>query len=123
MLKTLQAKVKKYVNQELPDVQAVFRKFKRTQDQITNICSIIEKGREFQKNTDFCFLDYAKAFDCADHNKLWKILQEMGIPDHLTFIPRNVYAVKKQRLELDMEQWPGSKLGKEVHQGYILSPC
>ena len=109
MLKTLQAKVKKYVNQELPDVQAVFRKFRRTQDQITNICSIIEKGREFQKNTDFCFLDYAKAFDCVDHNKLWKILKEMGIPDHLTCLLRNLYAGQEATVELGMEQHTGSK--------------
>ena len=111
------------MNSELPDVQAGFRKGRGTRYQIANICWIMGKAREFQKNIYFCFIDYAKAFDYVDHNKLWKILQEMGIPDHLTFIPRNVYAVKKQRLELDMEQWPGSKLGKEVHQGYILSPC
>ena len=123
MLKILQARLQQYVNCELPDVQAGFRKGTGTRNQIANIRGIMEKAREFQKNIYFCFIDYAKAFNCADHNKLWKILQEMGIPDHLTFIPRNVYAVKKQRLELDMEQWPGSKLGKEVHQGYILSPC
>ena len=111
------------VNRELLDVQAWFRKGRGTRDQIANIRWVIENPKEFQKNIYFCFIDYAETFDGADHNKLWKILQEMGIPDHLTFIPRNVYAVKKQRLELDMEQWPGSKLGKEVHQGYILSPC
>ena len=81
-----------YVNRELPDVQAGFRKGRGTRDQIANICWIIEKAREFQKNIYFCFIDYAKAFDCVDHNKLWKILQEMGIPDHLTCLLRNLYA-------------------------------
>ena len=84
MLKILQARLQQYVNRELPDVQAGFRKGRGTRDQITNICWIIEKEREFQKNIYFCFMDYAKAFDCVDHNKLWKILKEMGIPDHLT---------------------------------------
>ena len=81
MLKILQARLQQYVNCELPDVQAAFRKGRGTRDQIANICWIIDKAREFQKNFDFCFLDYAKAFDCLDHNKLWKILKEMGIPD------------------------------------------
>ena len=80
------------MNRELPDVQAGFRKDKRTRDQITNICWIIEKAKEFQKNIYFCFIDYAKAFDCMDHNKLWKILKEMGIPDHMTCLLRNLYA-------------------------------
>ena len=102
VLKTLQARLKKYVNQELPDVQAVFRKCRKTQDQIANICSIIEKGKEFQKNIDFCFLDYAKAFDCVDH-KLWKILKEMVIPDRLTCLLRNLYAGQEATVELDME--------------------
>ena len=84
MLKILQARLQQYVNRELPVVQAGFRKVRGTRDQIANICWIIEKAREFQKNTYFCFTDYAKAFDCVDHNKLWKILKEMGIPDHLT---------------------------------------
>ena len=84
MLKILQARLQQYVNCELPDVQAGFRKGRGTRDQIVNICWIIEKAREFQKNIYFCFLDYAKAFDCVDHNKLWKILKEMRIPDHLT---------------------------------------
>ena len=92
MLKILQARLQQYVNHELPDVQAGFRKGRGTRDQIANICWIIKKGREFQKNIYFCFLDYAKAFDCVDHNKLWKILQEMGIPDHLTCLLRNLYA-------------------------------
>ena len=84
MLKILQARLQHYMNHELPDVQPGFRKGRGTRDQIANICWIIEKAREFQKNIYFCFIDYAKAFDCVDHNKLWKILQEMGIPDHLT---------------------------------------
>ena len=83
MLKILQARLQQYVKRELPDVQAGFRKGRRTRDQIVNICWIIEKAREFQKNIYFCFIDYAKTFDCVDHNKLWKILKEMGIPDHL----------------------------------------
>ena len=98
------------MNWELPDVQTRFRKDRETTDQIANICWIIKKAREFQ-NIYFCFTDYAKAFDCADHNKLWKILQEMGIPDHLTYLLRNLNAVKKQQLELDMEQQTGYKLG------------
>ena len=84
MLKILQARLQQYMNRELPDVQAGFRKGRGTRDQIANLCWIIEKAREFQKNIYFCFIDYAKPFDCVDHNKLWKILQEMGIPDHLT---------------------------------------
>ena len=109
MLKILQARLQQYVNWELPDVQAGFRKGRGTRDQIANIHLIIEKAREFQKNVYFCFIDYAKAFHCVDHNKLWKILQEMGIPDHLMCLLRNLYAVKKQQLELDMEQQTGSK--------------
>ena len=92
ILKILQARLQQCVNQELPDVQAGFRKGRGTRDQIANICCIIEKAREFQKNIYFCFVDYAKAFDCVDHNKLWKILQEMRIPDHLTCLLRNLYA-------------------------------
>ena len=92
MLKILQARLQKYVNCELPDVQAGFRKGRGNRDQISNICWIIEKAREFQKNIYFCFIDYAKAFDCVDHNKLWKILKEMGIPNHLTCLLRNLYA-------------------------------
>ena len=97
------------MNQELPDVQAVFRKCRKTQDQTANICSIIEKGREFQKNIDFCFLDYAKAFDCVDHNKLWKILKEIGIPDRLTCLLINLYAGQEATVELNKEQQTGSK--------------
>ena len=92
MLKILQARLKQYVKYELPDVQAGFRKGRRTRDQIANILWIMEKGRDFQKNICFCFIDYAKAFDCVDHNKLWKILKEMGIPEHLTSLLRNLYA-------------------------------
>ena len=108
MLKILQARLQQYVNHELPDVQAGFRKGRGTRDQIANIRWIIEKTREFHKNIYFCFIDYAKAFDCVDLNKLWKILQEMGIPDHLTFLLRNLYASQEQ-LELYMEQQSGSK--------------
>ena len=96
-------------SRELPDVQARFRKGRGTRDRIANICWIMEKAREFQKNIYFCFIDYAKAFDCVDHNKLRKILKEMGIPDHLICLWRNLYAVRKQQLELDLEQQTGSK--------------
>ena len=109
MLKILQARLQQYVNHELPDVQAGFRKGRRTRGQIANIRWIIEKAREFQKSIYFCFIDYAKAFDCVDHNKLWKSLKEMGIPDHLICLLRNLYEVRKQQLELDMEQQTGSK--------------
>ena len=97
------------MNRELPDVQAGFRKGRGTRDQIANIRWIMEKAREFQKNIYFCFIDYAKAFDCADHNKLWKILKEMGIPDHLSAFWEIYMEVRKQQLELDMEQQTGSK--------------
>ena len=95
MLKLLQARLQQYVNRELPGVQAGFRKGRGTRDQITNICWVIKKARELQKNIYFCFIDYAKAFDCVDHNQLWKILKEMGIPDHLTCLLRNLYAGKE----------------------------
>ena len=103
MLKILQARLQQYVNRELPDVQAGFRKGRGTRGQIANIRWIIEKAREFQKNIYFCFIDYAKAFDCVGHNKLWKILKEMGIPWEICM------QVRKQQLELDMEQQTGSK--------------
>ena len=96
------------MSRELPDIQAGFRKGRGARDQIANICWIIKKAREFQKNMYFCFIDYAKAFDCVDDNKLWKILTEMGIPDHLTFW-ETCMQDKKQQLELDMEQQTGSK--------------
>ena len=110
------------MNHELPDVQAGFRKGRGTWDQIANIHRTIKKAREFQKNIDFCFIDYAKAFDCVDHNKPWKILQEMGIPDHLTCLLRNLYAGQEayrleldmEQLELDMEQQTGFQIGKGV---------
>ena len=97
------------MNCEVPDVQAGFRKGRGTKVQIVNIHWIMEKAREFQKNIYFCFIDQAKAFDCVDHKKLWKILKEMGIPDHLTCLLRNLMQVRKQQLELDMEQQTGSK--------------
>ena len=109
MLKILQARFQQCMNCEIPDVQAGFRKVRGTRDQIANIRWIMEKARELQKNIYFCFIDYAKAFDCVDHNKLWKILKEMGIPDHLTCLLRNLYAGQEQQLELDMEQHTGSK--------------
>ena len=109
MLKILQARLQQYVNCELPDIQVGFRKGRGTRDQIANIHWIMEKAREFQKNIYFCFIDYAKAFDCVDHNILWKILKEMGIPDHLTCLLRICMQVRKQQLELDLEQQTGSK--------------
>ena len=105
MLKILQARLQQYMNHELPDVQTEFRKSRGTRDQIANIRWMIVKAKKFQKNIYFSFIDYAKAFDCVDHNKLWKVLQEMGIPDHLTCLLK----VRKQQLDLDMEQQTGSK--------------
>ena len=125
MLKSLQVKLQQYVNRELPDVQAGFGEGRGTRDQIANIRWITEKARKFQKNIYFCSIDYAKAFDCVDHNKLWKLLQEMRIPDHLTCLLRICIQVKKQQLELDMEQQTGFKLSKEYikvvywHPAYI----
>ena len=104
MLKILQAGLQRYVNRELPDVQAGFRKGRGTRDQMSNIHRIIKKAREFQKNIYFCFIDYAKAFDCVDHNKLWKILKDMVIPGHLICLREICMQVKKQQLELDIEQ-------------------
>ena len=120
MPQILQARLQQNVNCELPDVQAGFRKGRRTRDQIANICWIIEKAREFQKNIYFCFIDYAKAFDCVDHNKLWKILQEMGIPDH-RWEYQTCIQVRKQQLELDMEQ-TGSKQEKEYIKTVYCHP-
>ena len=113
MLKILQSSLQQYLNWQLPNVQAGFRKGRRTRDQIAKIGWIIEKGREFQKNIYFCFIDYAKAFDCVDHNKPWKLLQEMGIPDHLTCLLINPYAGQEPQLEPYMKQLTGSKLRKE----------
>ena len=121
MLKSLQARLQKYVNSELPDVQAEFRKGRGTRDQISSIWWIIEKARKFQKNMYFCFIDYAKAFVWIAANQ--KILQEMAIPDHLTCLFRNLYQVKKQQLELDMEQQTGSKLGKEYIKAVYCHPA
>ena len=115
--------LQQYVNCELPDVQADFRKGRETRDQIANICWIIKKTREFQKNIYFCFIDYAKAFDCVDHNKRWKILQETGIPDHLTCLLRNLYAGHKATVRTGHGTTDWFQIGKGVCQGYILSPC
>ena len=107
----------------LPDVQAGFRKGRGTRDQIANIRWIIEKAREFQKHIYFCFIDYTKASDCVDHNKLWKILQEMGIPDHLTYLLRNLYAGQEATVITGHGTTDWFQIGKGVHQGCILSPC
>ena len=109
MFKILQARLQQYMNRELPAVQAGFRKGRGTRDQIANNFWIIEKAREFQKNIYFCFIYHAKAFDCVDHNKLWKILKEMGIPDHLNCLWETYMLVRKQQLDLDLEQQTGSK--------------
>ena len=111
------------MNQELPDVQAGFRKLRGTRDQIANVHWIIEKAWEFQKNIYFCFIDYAKTFDCVDHNKLWKNLQEMGIPEHLTFLLKNLYAGQEAtvRTRHGTKNW--FQIGKGLCQGCILSPC
>ena len=122
MFKILQTRLQQYVNHELPDVQAGFRKGKGTRDEIANICWIIEKAREFQKNIYFCFIDYTKAFDCVDHNKLWKILKEIGIPDHLTCLLRNLYAAQEATVRTGHGTTDWFQTGKGVHQGYILSP-
>ena len=122
MLKILQARLQQYVNCELPDVQAGFRKGRGTRDQIANIRWIMEKAREFQKHIYFCFIDYAKAFDSVDYNKLWEILKEMGTPDHLTCLLRNLYAGQEAiRSRHGTTDW--FQIGKGVCQGCILSPC
>ena len=123
MLKTLQARLQQYVNRELPDVQAGFRKGGGTRDQIANIRWITKKAREFQKNIYFCFIDYAKAFDCVDHTELWKILQEMGIPNHLTCLLKNLYAGQEATVRTGHGTTDCFQIGKEVCQGYILSSC
>ena len=123
MLKILQARLQQYVNRELPDVQAGFRKGRGTRDQIANICWIMENAREFQKNIYFCFIDYAKDFDCVHHNKLWKILKEMGIPDHLTCLLRNLYAGQEATARTGHGTTDWFQIGKTVRQGCILSPC
>ena len=123
MLKILQARLQQYMNYELPDVQAGFRKGRGTRDQIANIRWIIEKAREFQKNICFCFIDYAKAFDCVDHNKLWKILKDMGIPDHLTCLLKNLYAGQEATVRTGRGTTDWFQIGKGVCQGCILSSC
>ena len=123
MLKILQTRLQQYVDHELPDVQAGFRKGRGVSDQIANIHWIIEKAREFQKNLYLCFIDYAKAFDCVDHNKLWKILKEIGMPDHLTCLLRNLYAGQEAAVTTGHGTTDWFQIGKGVHQGYILSPC
>ena len=123
MLKILQARLQLYVNHELPDVQAEFRKGRETRDQIANICWIIEKAREFQKNMYFCFIYYTKAFDCADHNKLWKIPKEIGIPDHLIFLLRNLYAVQTATVRTGHGTTNWVQIGKGVCQYCMFSRC
>uniref|UniRef100_A0A8B9WUT6 RNA-directed DNA polymerase n=1 Tax=Bos mutus grunniens TaxID=30521 RepID=A0A8B9WUT6_BOSMU len=123
MFKILQARLQQYVNREIPDVQAGFRKGRGTRDQIANIWWIIEKVREFQKNIYFCFIDCAKSFDCVDHNKLWKILKEMGIPDHLICLIRNLYAGQEATVRTGHGTTDWFQIGKGVCQGCILLPC
>ena len=123
MLKILQARLQQYMNRELPDVQAGFRKGRGIRDQIANIRWIMEKAREFQKNIYFCFIDYAKAFDCVDHNKLWKILKEMGIPDHLTCLLRNLYAGQEATVRTGHGTTAWFQIGKGICHGCMLSPC
>ena len=122
MLEIHQARPQQYLNQELPNVQAEIRKGRGIRDQIANIRWIIEKARECQKNIYFCFIDYTKAFDCVDHNKLWKILKEMGIPDHFTCLLRNLYASQEATVRTGHETMDWFQIGKEVHQGCLLSP-
>ena len=119
----LQARLQQYVNRELPDVQAGFRKGRGTRDQIANIRWIIEKAREFQKNIYFCFIDYTKGFDCVDQNKLWEILKDMGIPDHLTCLLRNLYAGQEATVRTGHGTTGWFQIRKGVPQGCILSPC
>ena len=123
MHKILQNRLKQYVNCELPNVQAGFRKGRGTRDQLANICWIIEKAREFHKNIYFCFIDYAKAFDCVDHNKLWEILKEMGIRDHLTSFLRNLYAGQEATVRTGYRTTNWFQIGIGVCQDYILSSC
>ena len=123
MLKILQASLQQYVNCELPDVQVEFRKVRETRDQIANIRWIIEKVREFQKNIYFCFIDLAKAFDCVNHNELWRIIQEMRIPDHLTCLLRNLYEGQEATVRTGHGTTDWFQIGRGVCQGCILSPC
>ena len=123
MLKILQARLQQCVNCELPDVQAAFRKGRGTRDQIANILLIIEKAREFHKNICFCFIDYAKAFDCVDHNKLWKILKEMGIPDHLICLLRNLYAGQEATVRTGHGTTYWFQKGKEYVKAVYCHPA
>ena len=123
MLKILKARLQQYVKHEILDVQTGFRKGRGTRDQVANIRWIIKKAREFQKNICFCFIDYAKAFDSVDHNKLWKILKEMGIPDHLTCLLGNLYAGQEATVRTGHGTTNWFQIGKGVCQGCILSPC
>ena len=123
MLKILQARLQQYVNHELPNVQTGFGKGRGTRDQIVNIHWIIEKAREFQRNIYFCFIDYANAFDYVVHNKLWKILKEMGIPEHLTCLLRNLYAGQEAIVRTGHETMNWFHIGRGVRQGRMLSPC
>ena len=123
MLKILQASLQQYVNHELSDVQTGFRKGRGSRDQIFNIFWITKKAQKFQKNIYFCFIDYAKAFDYVDHNKLWKILKETGIPDHLTCVLRDLHARQEAKVRTGHGTTDCFQIGKGVHQGYILSPC
>ena len=123
MLKILQVRLQQYMNCELPDVQAAFRKGRETRDQIVNICGIVEKARGFQKYIYFCFIDYSKVFDCVDHNKLWKILEEMGIPNHLTCLLRNLYVGQEATVRTGHGTTDWFQIGKGVRQGCILSLC
>ena len=123
MLKILQARLQQYMNRELPDVQYGFRKGRGKRDQIANIHWIIEKGKEFQKIIYFCFTHYAKAFDCVDHNKLWKLLKEMGIADHPICLLRNLYAGQEATVKTGHGTTDWFQIGKGVRQGCILSPC
>ena len=123
MLNILQARPQQYVNCELQDVQTGFRKDRGTRGQIANIRWIIKKAKEFQKNIYFCFTDYAKAFDCLDHHKLWNILQAFGIPDHLTWLLRNLYAGQEATVRTEPGATDWFQIGKGVCQGCVLSPC
>ena len=121
MLKILQARLQQYMNGELPDVQARFRKGRETRDQIANIHWIIKKAREFHKNIYFCFIDYTKAFDCVDHNKLWKILKEMGIPDHLTCLLRNMYTGQEATIRAEHRRTEGPNRKRSTSRLYIFT--
>ena len=123
MLKILQARLQQHVNRELPDVQASFRKGRGTRGQIANICWNIKKAKVFQKNIYFCFIEYTKDFDCVNHNKMWKILKDMRVPDHLTCLLRNLYAGQEATVRIGHETTDWFQIGKGVCQDCMLSPC